>query len=238
MRNSWKNGTVLLLAAWLLAACGGGGGSEIFIADNGSGNGNGGGSSLLPFSRPPAESFSDNSPASDDAATSWVKDAYLSLPDSSDADAAYQNLSLAGWADEVLRLTNVERERYGLPPLERSRHLDYVAQAHARDMGLRDYFSHTSQGYGLSPFDRMNAVQTAYYDTAGENVAAGQRTPQEVLIAWMGSSGHRANILNPSFTHIGIGVYYDSAGGLHTEQWVQLFAGFRGDPEDASWIVP
>ncbi|MCB1187283.1 hypothetical protein KDL29_08980 [bacterium] len=234
MHNSWKNGSAALLAALLLASCGGGGTGEIFATDNSSGSN----SHIPPLVRPPAESFTDNSPATDSASASWLKDAYHSLPAVGDSDEAYQNASLAAWADEILRLTNVERGRYGLNPLLRSRHLDYVAQAHARDMGLRDYFSHTAQGYNLSPFDRMDAVQTAYYDTAGENIAAGQSTPQEVVVSWMASPGHRANILNANFTHMGVGVYYDSAGGLHVEQWVQLFAGFRGDPETSDWINP
>ncbi len=234
MHSTWKTCIVAALAAWLLAACGGGSSGEIFIPAAGNGSGSG----IPPLSRPPVETFTDNSPAGDSVTQSWLKDAYHTLPPVGDADEAYQNASLAAWADEILRLTNLERANSGLAPLRRSRHLDYLAQAHARDMGLRDYFDHTARDYGLSPFDRMDAVRTAYYNTAGENIAAGQHSPAQVVTAWMGSPGHRANILNGSFTHIGIGIYYDSGAGPFAEQWVQLFAGFRDDPDTGNWLLP
>ena len=62
----------------------------------------------------------------------------------------------------------------------------------------KNYFDHTSPTYG-SPFDMMKKFGISYR-TAGENIAKGQRTPQEVMNSWMNSSGHRANILNSSFT--------------------------------------
>jgi uncharacterized protein YkwD len=79
----------------------------------------------------------------------------------------------------------------------------------------KKYFDHNSPTYG-SPFDQMK--QFGYsYSYAGENIAMGQRSPQEVMKAWMNSAGHRANILSPNFTEIGIGYYSDG------NYWVQQF---------------
>ena len=61
-----------------------------------------------------------------------------------------------------------------------------------------------------------------HYTSAGENIAAGQRTPEEVMNSWMNSSGHRANILNKNFDTIGIGFY---EGGSYGTYWTQLFTG-------------
>lgn len=61
-----------------------------------------------------------------------------------------------------------------------------------------------------------------HYKSAGENIAAGQRTPDEVMQAWMNSSGHRANILNAKYTELGVGYY---KGGSYGVYWVQEFIG-------------
>lgn len=84
-------------------------------------------------------------------------------------------------------------------------------------MQRNKYFSHTSPTYG-SPFDMMKKFGISFR-TAGENIAMGQRTPEEVVNAWMNSSGHRQNILNPNFTHIGVG--YVENGNY----WTQMFIG-------------
>lgn len=223
----------LCLLCLFAVSCGGGGGGNAFFPNPGSG-----GSNVPAVTVPPVEQYADKSPAGDDPATSWRKDVYQTLPAVDDADGVYQNASLQNWANEILRLTNVERTNAGLAPLKRGKHLDYVAQAHARDMGLRDYFDHSSKGYGLSPFQRMDAVHTAKYRSAGENIAAGQHSPALVVTAWMGSPGHRSNILNPSFEYMGVGVYYDAGLGSYKEQWVQLFASFVGNPDDADWLLP
>lgn len=239
--SRWKGLVCGLLAAVVLscAACGGGATTVFPGSNDGSGSGSGmGGSNLPSLIKPPLETFQDLSPATDDAATSWLKDAYQTLPPADDADGVYQNTSLKTWSDEILRLVNNERVKNGLNPLQRNKHLDYVAQAHARDMGLRNYFNHTAQSYGLSPFQRMDAVNPAPYQNAGENIAAGQHSPSEVMIAWMASPGHRSNILNTSYEYMGVGVYYDAGDGQYREQWVQLFASFNGDPEAGHWIEP
>lgn len=118
-------------------------------------------------------------------------------------------------AQEVVRLVNVERAKQGLKALAINWELQRVAQLKAKDLTDNNYFSHTSPTYG-SPFQMMKSFGIKY-SSAGENIAKGQRTPQEVMTAWMNSSGHRANILNSSYTQIGVG--YDS----RSNSWVQMF---------------
>ena len=101
--------------------------------------------------------------------------------------------------------------------LFRSWELSRVARYKSQDMVDNRYFSHTSPTYG-TPFQMIKAFGLTYR-TAGENIAYGQRTPQAVVNAWMNSSGHRANILNPSYTQIGVG--YASNG----HYWTQMFIG-------------
>lgn len=123
-------------------------------------------------------------------------------------------------AQAVLSLVNAERSKYGLSSLTLSDKLTAVANEKARDMAENNYFSHTSPTYG-SPFQMLQQYGIQY-KSAGENIAAGQRSPEEVMNSWMNSSGHRANILNESYTEIGIGYY---AGGSYGTEWVQIFTG-------------
>ncbi len=119
---------------------------------------------------------------------------------------------------EVVRLVNIERQKEGLQPLQASSELSNVARMKSQDMANKNYFSHTSPTYG-SPFDMMKQFGIKY-NTAGENIAKGQLTAQSVVTAWMNSSGHRANIMNPSFNKIGVGHYKSSNG---TNYWTQMF---------------
>ena len=125
--------------------------------------------------------------------------------------------SVTAYESEVVRLVNEARKQNGLSPLTTNWELSRVARYKSQDMVDKRYFSHTSPTYG-SPFDMMKAFGISYR-TAGENIAYGQRTPQEVVNAWMNSPGHRANILNGSFTQIGVG--YVAAGNY----WTQMFIG-------------
>jgi uncharacterized YkwD family protein/spore coat assembly protein SafA len=122
--------------------------------------------------------------------------------------------------NEVVRLTNEQRAKYGLPPLKMDWQLARVARYKSADMRDKNYFQHNSPTYG-SPFTMMGNFGIQYR-TAGENIAAGQRTPQEVVNAWMNSPGHRANILNKNFTHIGVGY---AKGGSYGHYWTQMFIG-------------
>lgn len=119
---------------------------------------------------------------------------------------------------EVVRLVNIERSRQGLQLLTENWQLSRVARYKSADMAAKNYFSHTSPTYG-SPFTMMENFGI-HYTSAGENIAMGQRTPQEVMNAWMNSPGHRANILSPSFSQIGVGLAKNSNG---TAYWTQMF---------------
>lgn len=121
---------------------------------------------------------------------------------------------------QVVQLVNQERAKAGLKPLIHDAQLSQVARAKSQDMINKGYFSHNSPTYG-SPFDMMKQFGISYR-TAGENIAAGQRTPAQVVQAWMNSSGHRANILNSQFTHIGVGY---ATGGSYGHYWTQMFIG-------------
>lgn len=125
---------------------------------------------------------------------------------------------LARTAAEVVELTNRERARARLRPLAVDRLLTAAAQAHSTDMAVRPFYSHTSPE-GSQPWDRAAAAGSTRR-TIGENIACGQRSAAEVVDGWMNSPGHRANILKPAFTHIGVGF---AGGGPSGTYWTQLF---------------
>lgn len=125
--------------------------------------------------------------------------------------------SVLSFEKEVVRLVNEIRVQNGLKALTYDWELSRVARIKSQDMRDNGYFSHTSPVYG-SPFQMMKNFGITYR-SAGENIAKGQATPQAVVNAWMNSSGHRANILNSSYTHIGVG--YVSSG----RYWTQMFIG-------------
>ncbi|MBO8157747.1 MAG: SCP-like extracellular protein [Bacillaceae bacterium] len=118
---------------------------------------------------------------------------------------------------KVIELTNYQRRERGLPDLKADPSLSKVAREKSMDMQANHYFSHTSPTYG-SPFDMMRDFGITYR-SAGENIAHGQRTAEQVVNAWMNSEGHRENILNPNFTHIGVG--YNENGHYWTQMFIQ-----------------
>src|SRR6478735_7711135 len=118
---------------------------------------------------------------------------------------------------QVQQLVNNERSKAGLKPLQMDWELQRTARVKACDMAENKYFSHQSPTYG-SPFDMMKQFGITY-KTAGENIAYGQKTPAEVMNAWMNSPGHKANILSKNFTHIGVGYVQDGS------YWTQQFIG-------------
>ncbi|MBB2913885.1 uncharacterized protein YkwD [Streptosporangium becharense] len=122
-------------------------------------------------------------------------------------------------ANEVVRLTNAERQKAGCGPLTHDPKLRSAAQGHSADMAAGDYFDHTSRD-GRTMTDRIKASGFSPMRAWAENIAMGQRTPTEVVRGWMNSPGHRANILNCAYTHIGVGVA-DSPRGIY---WTQDFA--------------
>lgn len=118
---------------------------------------------------------------------------------------------------DVIQLCNQERAKHGLQPLSPDWQVSRVARHKSTDMRDKNYFSHTSPTYG-SPFDMLKAYNVSYR-AAGENIAKGQRSAQQVVQSWMNSSGHRQNILSPNYTHIGVG-YADGGTGPY---WTQMF---------------
>lgn len=125
--------------------------------------------------------------------------------------------NISSYEQQVIILINNIRVKNGLSKFKTNWELSRVAQYKSQDMHDKNYFSHTSPTYG-SPFDMMKSFGISYR-TAGENIAKGYTTPQAVVNGWMNSSGHRANILNPSFTQIGVG--YVKGGNY----WTQMFIG-------------
>lgn len=125
--------------------------------------------------------------------------------------------AVSSFESEVVRLVNIERSKNGLSPLTHDWELSRVARYKSQDMKNKNYFSHESPTYG-SPFDMMRSFGISYR-SAGENIAKGQTTPQKVVNAWMNSQGHRANILNKNYTHIGVG--YVQSGNYWTQMFIQ-----------------
>lgn len=218
-------GASLLTCLALAAACGGssgggGGGAPAANApasqNNGtnSGNQNNGGTSTnnSGVTIPQAGTVPDTWFVNDDPATGLLRS----------HDAAEQ-----AFADRVLVLTNDFRAQNGLPRLFADSALEVSAKVHAEDMARRGYFDHDTQDFsqgqttvpGFSPFVRMGMIG-ATYSTAAENIAAGQNSPDAVVNAWINSSGHRANMLNPNVTHLGVGY---ASGGSFGDYWVQNF---------------
>jgi uncharacterized YkwD family protein/spore coat assembly protein SafA len=125
--------------------------------------------------------------------------------------------SVLSYEQQVIKLTNQKRAENGLAPLKYNWELARVARFKAQDMSDKNYFSHTSPTYG-GP-DKMIRDFGISYRSMGENIAMGYATPEQVVNAWMNSPGHRANILNASFTEIGVGYVADG------NYWSQMFIG-------------
>lgn len=126
------------------------------------------------------------------------------------------NTTSKSYAQQVVDLVNVERAKEGLAALTVDENVAKAATVRAKE--IQTNFAHTRpDGSGFVTALREQGVT---YRGAGENIAWGQKTPQEVVTAWMNSAGHRANIMNPNYVHIGIGNLQNSAG---TQYWVQIF---------------
>jgi uncharacterized protein YkwD len=129
-----------------------------------------------------------------------------------------QTAAIATAEAEVLTLVNRERARVGCAALAADSRLATAAGRHSADMARRGYFSHTTpEGVTFS----MRITNAGYrWSLVGENIARGQRTPAAVMQAWMTSPGHRANILNCRFRHLGVGLAYDPR---RVPYWTQDF---------------
>lgn len=117
--------------------------------------------------------------------------------------------------EKMLELVNEERVKAGLPALKADPEMTRVARAHSRDMFVKGYFAHNSPD-GKTPFDRMRAAGVKF-TAAGENLALAQ-TLEIAHTNLMNSPGHRANILQPSFGRLGIGILDGGFYGLMISQ--------------------
>jgi len=207
---------------------GGGGGST-------SGTATGGTTYNPAVTVPPVETFANKAAPGDDDVTAWLKNCFETLPNpATSPSGVYQNASLQAWADAIFDGVNASRRSQGLAPLLREDHLDALAQAHARDMGLRDYFSHDCPD-GVLMWDRWMAMHIPYANWAGENAAMGQESASEVVSEWMNSSGHRKNMLHDSAQWGGVGVYFDASDRDMPVKVIMEYADFRDDPAANDW---
>ena len=158
----------------------------------------------------------ENKPSTPDNETSKPENT-PSTPDNETSKPDTNVSTQTQFENRVLELVNVERQKAGLNALQMDESVRNVARLKSEDMRVNKYFDHTSPTYG-SPFDMLKKFGVSY-KSAGENIAQGYSTPEAVVNGWMNSSGHRANILNASFTHMGVG--YDANG----HYWTQMFIG-------------
>lgn len=130
--------------------------------------------------------------------------------------STYNNMGDHTWEsfnEELWQMTNQVRANYGLAKLKLDAKLSEVARIKSVEMASKSYLSHQSPLYG-SPPEMLNEFGIQF-SLVAENVAKGQRTPEEIMEVWMGNKEFRNNILDPSMTHIGVG-FYDS-------YWTQIF---------------
>lgn len=163
----------------------------------------------VPCSNFPCPHFPDNSlPLPEIPAPGHSGDIIPGQPDTGTSQDEF--------ADQVVNLVNEERARAGLKPL--SVHGGASGAAGIRAKEIERSFSHTRPDG--SSFNTALTAAGVNFRGAGENIAYGQSTPQQVMEGWMNSSGHRANILNANYTSIGVGHYRNASG---VDYWTQLF---------------
>ncbi|SDO11132.1 CAP domain-containing protein [Alkalicoccus daliensis] len=120
--------------------------------------------------------------------------------------------------EEILKLTNEERAAEGIDPLEFHSELREVAMVKAEDMHINNYFAHESPEHG-DPFQMILEAGITFRN-AGENIAYGQPSAEEVIKEWMESPGHRENIMNENYTHLGVG-YYEGGRTYYVQMFMQ-----------------
>jgi uncharacterized protein YkwD len=125
------------------------------------------------------------------------------------------------YEDQVFTLVNNERAKVNLPALTKNDALAKSAESYALRMGQYNFFSHTGND-GSTYITRNTSAGYTGYRWMGENIAAGQQTPSDVMNDWMHSDGHRKNILNSNAKEIGVG-YEQVSGSKYGKYWVQEF---------------
>jgi uncharacterized protein YkwD len=130
-----------------------------------------------------------------------------------------------GLVARVLELTNIERQKAGLSPLTISAELNDAALTYSQVLATSGCFQHTC-GSVPNFADRVGQAGYSGWNALAENIAAGYPTPEAVVAGWMASPGHRANILSPKYTEIGIGLV--SGGGQFGTYWTEEFGARPG----------
>lgn len=137
-------------------------------------------------------------------------------PDDQKPDTDVSDNETLSYAEQVIKLVNEERAKAGLPALKMD--ADITAAANVRAKEIVQKFSHTRPNG--SSFGTVLKEQGVSFRGSGENIAWGQKSPEQVMNGWMNSEGHRANILNKNYKNIGVGYYQNEKG---VNYWVQLF---------------
>lgn len=171
-------------------------------------------------SKPAASSSKPTTPSSSSTPAASASSAPASSQGTVSSTPSQTNGSYSAFQNQVVQLVNKERAANGLKALTVNNELNKTATLKSEDMAKLNYFDHTSPTYG-SPFDMMKKYGITYR-TAGENIAMGQTTPDQVMQGWMNSPGHRANILNSSYTQIGVGI---AKNAQNQYIWTQQFIG-------------
>ena len=141
------------------------------------------------------------------------------------ARAQINTVTYSAYANEVLRLVNIERANAGVAPLVLDEALCNAANMRAIEMDCTGVFGHKRPN-GNSCFEVYDICNVEWRNACGENIAAGQATPEDVMKSWLGSSGHKANILSPEYTKMGLGYSNSGCGaGEYSHYWAQEFAG-------------
>ena len=141
------------------------------------------------------------------------------------ARAQVNTVTYSAYANEVLRLVNIERANVGVAPLVLDEALCNAANMRAIEMDCTGVFGHKRPN-GNSCFEVYDICNVEWQSACGENIAAGQATPEEVMKAWLKSAGHKANILSPEYTKMGLGYSNTGCGaGRYSCYWAQEFAG-------------
>lgn len=141
------------------------------------------------------------------------------------ARAQINTVTYSAYANEVLRLVNIERANVGVAPLVLDEALCNAANMRAIEMDCTGVFGHKRPNDN-SCFEVYDICNVEWQSACGENIAGGQATPEEVMKSWLGSAGHKANILSPEYTKMGLGYSNSGCGaGSYSHYWAQEFVG-------------
>lgn len=140
------------------------------------------------------------------------------------ARAQINTVTYSAYANEVLRLVNIEITNVGVAPLVLDEALCNAANMRAIEMDCTGVFGHKRPN-DHSCFEVYDICNVEWQNACGENIAAGQATPEEVMNSWLGSAGHKANILSPEYTKMGLGYSVGLSNGQYRGYWAQEFAG-------------